>query len=300
MTSLSAFDSRLTDVDGVSIISSSTVFGGEGGLPLLAVENAQGKALIALQGAHLVSFVPAGGEDVFWLSPKVAFTEGKAIRGGIPLCLPWFGGHPDGKPAHGFARISQWQLAAAETVADGATRVTLVLEPSDLSQKLWGEDFRAELVVTVGSALTLDLRFEHRGRTPVAFSQAFHTYFAVDDVRQSTIGGLDGTTFINTVGGANTRHAQSGALQLAGPTDRVYVNVPAVQTITTPSRTIRIDSTTQSAVVWNPWAESAANMADIGDAWSQYLCVERGDVFDNAAELAPGASYRATMTLSVD
>ncbi|MBM3115313.1 D-hexose-6-phosphate mutarotase [Jeongeupia naejangsanensis] len=300
MTSLSAFDSRLTDVAGVSILPSSSVYGGETGLPLLSVENAQGKALIALQGAHLVSFVPAGGEDLLWLSPKVVFTEGKAIRGGIPLCLPWFGGHPGGKPAHGFARISEWQLEAAELLADGTTRVTLVLTPNALSSTLWGDDFRAELVVTVGHAVTLALSFTHLGASPVTFSQAFHTYFAVGDVAQATISGLDGTTFINTVGGANTRNLQAGSLQLGEATDRVYVNVPEVQTIATAGRTIRIASDTRSAVVWNPWAESAAKMADVGDAWREYLCVERGDVFDNAIELAPGATYRVAMTLSLD
>ncbi|AOX99769.1 D-hexose-6-phosphate mutarotase [Jeongeupia sp. USM3] len=299
MTSLSAFDSRLTDVAGVSIVSSSSVYGGESELPLLAVENAQGKALIALQGAHLVSFVPAGGGDLLWLSPKVVFTEGKAIRGGIPLCLPWFGGHPGGKPAHGFARISNWQIAGAEVLDDDSSSVTLVLTPNALSQALWGDDFRATLIVTVGRVLTLDLRFEHRGAKPVSFSQAFHTYFAVSDVTQAKIDGLDGTTFINTVGGANTRNPQTGTLQLADPTDRVYVSVPAVQTIATPARTIRIDSDTRSAVVWNPWAESAAKMADIGDAWREYVCLERGDVFDNAVELAPGATYRVAMTLSL-
>ncbi|WP_432719808.1 D-hexose-6-phosphate mutarotase [Jeongeupia wiesaeckerbachi] len=299
MTSLSAFDSRLTDVAGVSIISSSSVYGGEAGLPLLSVANAQGKALIALQGAHLVSFVPAGGEDLLWLSPKAVFTEGKAIRGGIPLCLPWFGGHPGGKPAHGFARVSNWRVDAAEQLADGAIRVVLVLEPNALSNTLWGDDFRAELAVTVGSALTLALSFTHRGAAPVTFSQAFHTYFAVGDVRQARIDGLDGTTFINTVGGANTRHPQAGTLQLGDATDRVYVNVPAEQTITTASQTIRIVSDTQSAVIWNPWAESAAKMADVGDDWAGFVCVERGDVFDNVVELAPAATYRATMTLSL-
>ncbi|BCL75706.1 D-hexose-6-phosphate mutarotase [Jeongeupia sp. HS-3] len=299
MTSLSAFDSRLADVAGVSIVQSSTLYGGEGGLPLLAIENAQGKALIALQGAHLVSFVPTGGENVLWLSPKAVFTEGKAIRGGIPLCLPWFGGHPGGKPAHGFARISNWQIAGAEVLDDDSSSVTLVLTPNELSQSLWGDDFRATLIVTVGHVLTLDLRFEHRGAKPVSFSQAFHTYFAVSDVTTARIDGLDGTTFINTVGGANTRNSQVGTLQLAEPTDRVYVNVPAVQTIATPQRTIRIDSSTQSAVVWNPWAEHAVNMADVGDAWSTFVCLERGDVFDNAIELAPGATYRKTMSLSV-
>ncbi|WP_255989865.1 D-hexose-6-phosphate mutarotase [Chitinolyticbacter albus] len=299
MTQLSAFDSRLSDVTGVSIVNSGALYGGEGvGLPLIVVDNALGRAVLTLQGAHLVSFVPKGGADLLWLSPKATFNPGKAVRGGIPLCLPWFGGHPDGKPAHGFARSNDWQLGAAETLDDGSTRLTLTLVPSDATRALWEHDFAYTLTVTVGRALTLALDCQHKGDVSIRFASAFHTYFAVPDVATARIGGLEGATYINTIGGANSRHQQDGVLVLDGPTDRVYLDVPAVQTIANEQNTIRIDSDTRSAVVWNPW-DHAAKMADVGEGnHVGFVCVERGDVFDNAIELAPGASYRVSMTLS--
>ncbi|WP_169307421.1 D-hexose-6-phosphate mutarotase [Chitiniphilus eburneus] len=299
MQTLSAFDSRLADVAGVSVANSTEIHGGDGaGLPMLVVENALGRAELTLQGAHLTSFVPAGGHDLLWLSPKATFVPGKAVRGGIPLCLPWFGGHPEGKPAHGFARNHTWTLVGAEALADGTTRVTLELLPSDATRALWPDDFVARLAVTVGGSLTLALRFEHRGDHEVPFSSAFHTYFAVPDVAQADIEGLDGCTFINTVGGANTRQPQQGTLRLDGPTDRVYLDVPAVQAIRTAQGTTRIESDTRSAVVWNP-AEFALNIADVGDAYRHFVCVERGDVFDDARPLAAGGVYEKWLTLSL-
>lgn len=299
MSQLSAFNAQLTDVAGVSVVNSSELYGGDGaGLPLVVVDNALGRAVLALQGAHLISFVPKGGVDLLWLSPKAAFNPGKAVRGGIPLCLPWFGGHPDGKPAHGFARSNDWQLVSAEALADGSTRLTLTLAPTDAIRALWEHDFAYTLTVTVGSALTLALDCQHKGNAPIKFASAFHTYFAVPNVATARIGGLDGKTYINTVDGANTRHQQDGELVLEGPTDRVYLDVPAVQTIANEQNTIRIDSDTKSAVVWNPW-DHAAKMADVGEGnHAGFVCVERGDVFDNAIELAPGESYRVSMTLS--
>ncbi|UXY17069.1 D-hexose-6-phosphate mutarotase [Chitiniphilus purpureus] len=300
MQTLSAFDSRLADVAGVSIRSAGELYGSDGeGLPLVVIENALGSAVLALQGAHLVSFRPAGAEDLLWLSPKAVFTPGKAIRGGIPLCLPWFGGHPEGKPAHGFARAQPWTLDAVRTLPDGKTELDLSLTPNAAVSALWPHDFLFELRVTVGRELTLALTAHHRGDTPVPFSSAFHTYFSVPDVVLATIDGLQGTTYIDTVGGAHTRHTQLGALQVAGPTDRVYLDVPAVQSIATARGAIRIDSDTRSAVVWNPW-EYANNVPDVGsDGYRRFVCVERGDVFDNALQLAPGERYHRSMTLSL-
>ncbi|GLS04256.1 D-hexose-6-phosphate mutarotase [Chitiniphilus shinanonensis] len=298
MQTLSAFDSRLADAAGVSVASSTEIHGGEGaGLPMLIVENALGRAELTLQGAHLTSFVPAGGRELLWLSPKAAFVPGKAVRGGIPLCLPWFGGHPEGKPAHGFGRNQPWTLVGAEALSDGTTRVTLELLPNDATRALWPHDFVFRLAVTVGSALTLALRVEHRGEVTVPFSCALHTYFAVPDVTLADIDGLDGCTYINTVGGANTRHAQQGTLRLDAPTDRVYLDVPAVQTIRTAQGTTHIESDTRSAVVWNP-GDFALNIADVGEAYRHFVCVERGDVFDDALTLAPGDVYEKWLTLS--
>jgi len=127
----STFEAMLK-LAGVGVLSSTQVYPvvhqpGDAGLPMLVVDNALGRAVIALQGAHVMAFQPAGGREMLWLSPKCILAPGKAIRGGIPLCLPWFGPSADGKVAHGFARTQTWSPVAAEIMEDGATRLVLEL-----------------------------------------------------------------------------------------------------------------------------------------------------------------------------
>ncbi|WP_283149145.1 D-hexose-6-phosphate mutarotase [Silvimonas soli] len=290
----------LNSVPGLSIVSSVGRYGGAG-LDLLTVENPAGHAVIALQGAHVVSFVPAAAKDVLWISPNAVFAPGEAIRGGIPLCLPWFGAKPQepDAPKHGFARNEVWTLIEASVEAD-TTRVVLELRDNAASHALWDHAFVYRLAVTVGKTLHLDLQIQHLGTTPQLHSVALHTYFDVGDVTQAVITGLDGTTYIDTTQDSKPRFAQTGAVQLSGPTDRVYLNVPQYQDIKTPDRTLKIDSQdTHCAVVWNAW-HNADKIADIGPGnYVGYLCVERADAWEYSPTLQPGETYRASMTLSV-
>ncbi|XZG69506.1 D-hexose-6-phosphate mutarotase [Chitinibacteraceae bacterium HSL-7] len=295
------YDSLLAGVTGVELIDSTAEYGaGETSLPLVCVSNAHGRALVALQGAHVLSFVPAGKRDLLWVSPKAIFAPGKAVRGGIPLCMPWFGAGGEGRPAHGFARSSIWTLASAENHADGSTTVSFTLQDSDATRALWPHAFAYRLDVRVAAAMTLTLTAEHKGDVAVPFTAALHTYFTVSDVQAVRVEGLEGATFIDTLGGANTRHVQEGAVTIgAGPIDSIYVNVAAEQRIVDTNRTIRIDSPCKSSVVWNCGAETAAKMADVGAGnHLGYLCVECADTADNALTLAPGQTYTTTMTLS--
>ncbi|KPC53831.1 D-hexose-6-phosphate mutarotase [Amantichitinum ursilacus] len=273
------------------------------GLPVLVIENAQGRAVVALQGAHLMSFVPAGGDDLLWLSPKLVLQAGEAVRGGIPLCMPWFGAHPehDDLPKHGFARNENWSVIEAAANDDGSTRVVLELRDNDASRALWPHAFVYRLAITVGSTLHLDLQAQHLGQEPQLHSFALHTYFAVPDVSKAVIHGLEGTEYIDTLPADKPRIAQEGELQLSGPTDRVYLDVPKVQTISTGKGKIVIESAeTHCAVVWNPW-ENAARIADIGAGnYVGYVCVERGDMWDYSPTLQPGDIYHVGMTLSAE
>ena len=268
----------------------------DAGLPLLVVENALGRAVIALQGAHVMSFQPTGKDELLWLSPLTQLSDGVPIRGGIPLCLPWFGPGPDGKSMHGFARTKAWTVAAAERLSSGATRLVLELGGDASTSELWPHAFVFHLKIEVGTTLSMTLEFDNHGvdKAPVAF--AFHTYFAVPDVAKVRISGLDGTVYIDKIE-AFARKTQAGDVTISAATDRIYLDVPRRQTITAGTKHITIDSEARCAVVWNAW-DNDRNIADLGAGnHVGYLCVERGDVADRAVTVPPGERYQASMTI---
>jgi D-hexose-6-phosphate mutarotase len=269
----------------------------QSGLPMLVVENALGRAVIALMGAHLMSFRPAGKEEFFWISPRSPLTAGTPIRGGIPLCLPWFGPNAEGGPQHGFARTQEWALVDAEALADGRSRVVLELRGDDSHCPQWPHAFLFQLAVTVGSELDLTMTVENLSEKAAPLSFAFHTYFAVPDVAQAKVQGLEGVTYIDKMDGF-IRKQQQGAVQLTAATDNVYLDAPRVQTVQAGKAAYEIRSRASCAVVWNAW-NNDRNIADIGEGnHVGYLCVERGDVMDRALVLEPGMIYTAEMTLA--
>ena len=272
---------------------------GDAGLPMLLVENRQARAVIALQGAHVMSFQPKGQREMLWISPKTLFESGKPIRGGIPLCLPWFGPHSEDKTwLHGFARTRQWTLVGSNTLADGATRLVLELSGDATLCALWPHDFLFHLEIVVGKTLRLEMTVENRGQAPAPLAFAFHTYFAVPDVAQAVISGLEGTSFIDKTDNL-ARKTQQGDVTISAMTDRVYLDVPAKQRIKSEDGAITIESTSKCAVVWNAW-HNDKNIGDIGEGnHVGYVCVERGDAADHAVTLAPGTKYRCWMVLAL-
>lgn len=303
MSNLSASPiNALLKLAGVETLSSTQLYPalhqpGDAGLPMLVVANALGRAVIALQGAHVMAFQPAGGREMLWVSPKCILAPGKAIRGGIPLCLPWFGPSADGKVAHGFARTQNWSPIAAELMEDGATRLVLELAGDAASSVQWPHAFVFQLELIVGRELVLNLSAQNDSDQPAPLSFAFHTYFVVPNVAEARVGGLDATTYIDKMDGA-TRKPQVGDVIINAVTDRVYLDVPKRQTLRGGDAQVNIDSDAKCAVVWNAWTNDKT-IADMGEGnHVGYLCVERGDVADHAQTLAPGASYRTTMTLS--
>ena len=272
---------------------------GDAGLPMLLVENRQARAVIALQGAHVMSFQPKGQREMLWVSPKTLFESGKPIRGGIPLCLPWFGPHSEDKTwLHGFARTRPWTLVGSDTLADGATRLVLELSGDATLCALWPHDFLFHLEIVVGKTLRLEMTVENRGQAPAPLAFAFHTYFAVPDVAQAVISGLEGTSFIDKTDNL-ARKTQQGEFTISAMTDRVYLDVPAKQRIKSEDGAITIESPSRCAIVWNAW-HNDKNIGDIGEGnHVGYVCVERGDVADHAVTLAPGAPYRCWMVLAL-
>ena len=288
---------------GITYLNSTELYpelhaAGETGLPLLLVENAQGRAVIALQGAHAIAFQPAGQREMLWLSPKCKLHSGTPIRGGIPLCLPWFGPGPDGKSAHGFVRTATWTLANAEMTASGATRVVLELESDASTCALWPHSFTFQIEFVIGETLAIRLSATNRGNQTAPFAFAFHTYFAVPDVARTRVTGLEGTTCIDKLDNAS-RQRQTGAVTIGDATDRIYLDVPAIQTIESTAGEIAIESDAGCAVVWNA-GNNDRNIADMGEGnHVGYLCVERGEIADRSLTIQPGETYRSWMTLAL-
>lgn len=287
---------------GISQVDSGELYpahhaAGDAGLPMLVVDNTLGRAVIALQGAQLMAFRPAGQGELLWVSPKCVLEAGKPMRGGIPLCLPWFGPGPDGKSMHGFARTAPWSLIAAERLNDGATRLVLALDGDASVSALWPHAFAFRLEVTVGSELKLVLSVSNRSAEAAPLAFAFHSYFAVADVAQVSVSGLEGTTFIDKMDNG-ARKPQQGEVAIRDVTDRIYLDVPVRQTLKSAERCVDIDSDASCAVLWNAWSNDS-NIADLGAGNHRgYLCVERGALADQAVTLPPGGEYRTSMSLS--
>ncbi len=270
---------------------------GPGGLVFAQVDAPACTARLALQGGQLLHWQPRGMAPVLWCSPQARYAPGTPIRGGVPVCWPWFGPHPerDDFPAHGFARTALWMpVRVAATGAGVALRLALV--GAGEQAWLWPHRSRLHLDVQLDAALTLRLETEHRGPRPCTLSQALHAYFAVSDVAAVRLHGLAGHRYHDKVRGV--RHRQRGPLRLQGETDRVYLRHLGAVRLEDPQggRCIEIRKRgSRSTVVWNPGAAQGEAMADVGRHWREMLCVEAADALDDRRTLLPGARHRLEM-----
>jgi D-hexose-6-phosphate mutarotase len=293
---------QLVQNAGIKLVNSTELYpalhkAGDAGLPMLVVDNRLGRAVVALQGAHLMAFEPRGQREMLWVSPKCVLEAGKPIRGGIPLCLPWFGPGKDGAIQHGFGRVMEWTLVAAEICSGGATRIVLELAGDATVSAVWPHAFRFRLEVVVGTSLRMALSAANRSAQTAPFAFAFHTYFSVPNVAEALVAGLENTTYIDKIDNS-ARKVQQGEVAISTLTDRIYLDVPAVQTIKIATGNVKIESDTQCNVVWNAWTNDK-NMADLGEGnHVGYLCVERCDVADRAVTIPAGGKYERFMTLS--
>ena len=259
------------------------------------LNNPTGKATVALHGAHLMSFVPKGQKPVLWMSEKSYFEDGKPIRGGIPICWPWFGGHPcdSAMPSHGFARISVWEPVAGGKCEDGATFLELALTPGLISDELKTNDFLIKLRIEVNEKLSASLIIDNCSDKDLSYSAALHSYFNISDISKITVSGLDGRAFIDTLD--DTKHVQKGDITFASETDLTYLDTEDTCIIDDPGfkRKIKVSkSGSRSAVVWNPWDEKAQRMPDFGDAeYHKMVCVETTNAENDARTLAPNECH---------
>lgn len=274
------------------------------GLPAVRVSTEIASGLVFLQGAHVAAWEPTGRGPVIWMSENAVYAKGKALRGGIPICFPWFGAHPEHKqyPAHGFARTRDFSYNGARRTADGGSELELALHNDAQTEALFPHAFTARLRVAFGKTLGLELLVSNDSERPFSFEEALHSYFCVADVEQVSVHGLQGSSYADKVQGMARFTENENELRLTGETDRVYESTAAC-TIRDPKagRALRIEKADSAAtVVWNPWPEKAAQMSDLGaSAWPRMLCVESANVGTSRILLGPGETHILRVGVSV-
>jgi D-hexose-6-phosphate mutarotase len=279
------------------------VIAGNGGLPKIRVTAPAASAEIYLHGAHVAAWQPAGEKEVLFVSEKSSWQDGKAIRGGIPICFPWFRAKADDPkaPSHGFVRTKEWQLESVKQ--EGESVVVLCSTESDESTRAWWpHSFRAVHRVSIGKSLRLQLRVTNTGDAPFHFEEALHTYFRVSQSSKIRVHGLDRIAYLDNVDG-NKEKTQSGDIVFTAKTDNAYIDALGTAEVMDEDwgRILRTEKeNSATTVVWNPSQDGAAAIADLGgDEWRQFACVEASNILSRAVSLAPGKEHTMHSTLSV-
>jgi len=290
------------------------------GLVAARVTTPAAEATIYLHGAHLTHWKPAGEAPAIFVSQRAEFVAGKPIRGGVPVIFPWFGERHDGKsgPMHGFARISEWELAFAAMTGD-ELHLAFTLAPDEQSRALGFDHFRLSYRVTIGRTLTLQLTVANDSGSggareasieakamgaPLVFEEALHTYYAVANAQKVSIDGLGGTTYLDKVDGMKRKVQPAGTLKLEGRIDRPYLNTEATCVLHDEAggrRIVVAKKGSASTVVWNPWKELTATMTDMEpDAWLHMTCIETANVGEDSLTLAPGEHHSMRAHISIE
>ncbi|MBR8537109.1 D-hexose-6-phosphate mutarotase [Carboxylicivirga sediminis] len=255
-------------------------------------------AKVSLYGAHVLSFIPNEQEDVLFVSPKAIFKNGKAIRGGIPICWPWFGPHPvdSSLPPHGFARISNWAVTNT-SASDEEVSIELGLTSNAETMRLWPYQFEARLLLKLDQELTVELTTRNTDNKPFEVSAALHSYFNISDIETVTLEGLSSVDYQDDVANANG-HQTDKLLAFGQRTDRRY-RTSDTAIIHDTKRDISVKKSGSGiTVVWNPGAELAMQMGDLAEHYQHMLCVEAANSLDDTIVIQPGMSHTLATTIS--
>lgn len=277
------------------------------------VHTRHAELLMTQQGAQVLSYQPHGEEPVIWLSGQAGYRKGTAVRGGVPVCWPWFGDlrrnpaevqrmHEGGPicPAHGLVRERDWELLGIDSEGP-AVRLDFALNTSSDPLPGWPHAAELKLSILLDERLQLTLSTRNTDDSPLALSQALHSYFAVSDIREVEVEGLDGCRYIETLEDWQLRK-QQGNIAFGGETDRIYLETPKRMAIVDRAwkRRIQLEvENSASAVVWNPWTDKARRLSQFAeDAWQGMLCIETARVMNDCVVLKPGEEQRMAVTIS--
>ncbi len=277
---------------------------GNGNLPKAVITNQFATAEVYLHGAHVTAYQPHDAEPIIWMSSLSPFQTEAAIRGGIPVVWPWFGSHPtdERKPQHGFVRTMAWSVVATAALPDRSTQLRLQVTDNEATRAMWPHAFELELAVTVGPQLRVDLISRNTGTDLMTVGGALHTYFTVGNIDEITIAGLNDKAYLDKPDNY-VRKEQSGPIHIMGEVDRVYLDTVDECTIIdlAMARKIHVAKAgSRTTVVWNPWRERAAQMADLpNDGYRTMVCVETVNAVDDVYQVRPGAEHLLSQIVSV-
>ena len=282
------------------------VVDGENGLQFIEIDNSLAVARIALQGAHVDWWRPKSSkQDVLWLSSNARYQKARSIRGGVPICWPWFGKHPtDGSfCVHGFARVIPWKLLESEQLKNGATKIVLKMLPTDTVIKQLTYSFELILTVIVGENLYLNLKTTNLSDSPFVISEGYHTYFYISDIEKIKITGLENCSYTDKIDNFNLGIEEKPII-FKNEFDRVYTNTSNDCYIEDEifNRVITVKkSNSNSTVVWTPWQEKALAMGDMGekDEWRRMVCLETANLLENSVVIYPKLSHSIATEYSV-
>ncbi len=273
-------------------------YGAQEAMPLLVIDNQQCYAVISLVGGQILEYKQHDKTPLLWLSPKVVFKTGTAIRGGIPLCAPWFGKHPKTNfPNHGFTRTSLWRHSASELTTQGNISIALELSDGEHSKIYYDNNFTMRLTFELGGNLSMQFSMLNNGDTDLICGWALHSYFNVVHIEQTQVDGLAGYSYVDTLEAGQQRgKTLKGALTFSAEVDNYFINASSEQSIG-PQPSIIISGTNcPSTITWNPGQQLAEKMPDIGgDNYQKFVCVERGAIFDDSWHIQGGAQQSATL-----
>jgi glucose-6-phosphate 1-epimerase len=277
---------------------------GNGGLIRARINTPAGQGEMYLHGAQVTQFHPRSQQQpVLFLSNKSHYEPQKPIRGGVPICFPWFGPRQGdaSSPMHGFARLSEWEVTATQKLPDGRVSITMTLRDNDSTRKLWAHKFTARYTATFGNELELQLAVRNDDGEAFTFEEALHTYVLVGDVAKATLSGLGGVEYLDKVAGGRPRQGDA-PMQISGETDRVYLATQSTCVIADPilKRQTQIEKQhSGTTVVWNPW-DKVTTIADLApQEGSKFLCVETANAKEQALRLSPGQEHIIKAVLRV-
>jgi len=267
------------------------------GFPVLEVSHHLCTGSVALLGAHVMEWTPAGQKPVLYMSADAVFEEGQPIRGGIPVCWPWFGGR-EGLPGHGFARLRFWELTRAVDSAEGVELEFHLRGAGDVG---WPHAFALALSVKMGKTLAINLEMKHLGDASVEITAALHTYLGVGAIEQTSVHGLAGALYLDTLDDHQVKR-QEGEVVFDREVDRIYVSDDAVQVVDQAwNRTLDVaKSGSRATVVWNPWIEKSQRLADLpDDAYHGFLCIEAANTGEDSITLGPDETHCLRQVMAV-
>lgn len=293
---------KVFSVDGqISVVE------GDNGIPFVVIKNKSSAAIISLYGGQLLSYKHAGKDDLLFLSKLANYKQGAAIKGGIPVCWPWFGVDPEnkGRQSHGFARNNMWELRSTESLSDNQCRVVMGLTENEETRLLWPFEFDLTIEITIGEVLGVKLITKNTGKQKFVITQALHTYFSVANIENVVLQGLDKKKYLDkaNINVGDEEKIQIGNIEFNHEVDRIYLDAPASTQLIDTMREQQVDicsTGNKTAVVWNPGADICEQMSDLENTdYQKFVCIETANAASNVIEVHPGESYVLSASYSV-